>query len=93
MGSLRHRLFPRTREIEQVVATEYCHHCPHCRVRAAKGVDDRQWVSAGKPEGPDSPEFNRNVSQVMETMLKSMILASGGNIQGSDSRNGLKSRR
>ena len=86
MGSLRHRIFRRTPKSEQALATEYCQHCPHCSVRASKRVDDHRLVPTSKQEGPDSPEFNRRMSQVMETMLKSMILASGGNVEGRSGR-------
>ena len=85
--SLRHRLFRKTRESEQEVAAQ------HCLVRATKRVDDRPFAPTGEQESLDCPEFIRTQSQLMTTMLKSMILACGENVDGSATRNGSKPKR
>jgi hypothetical protein len=53
-------------------------------------VDDRPRAATAKEE---SAEFIRTQNQLMEAMLKSMILASGGNVDDSPRRNGLRPKR
>jgi hypothetical protein len=52
--------------------------------------DNRSRASRAKQE---SAEFIRTQNQLMEAMLKSMILASGGNVDDSPRRNGLRPKR
>jgi hypothetical protein len=53
-------------------------------------VEDRRRASIAKQE---SAEFIRTQNQLMEAMLKSMILASGGNVDDSPRRDGLRPKR
>ncbi len=85
--SLRRRLFRKTRESEQVVVAQ------DCVVRATKRVDDRPFAPTGKPESLNGSEFILTQSQIMQTMLKAMILASGWSVDGSARQNGLKPKR
>ena len=64
-----------------------------CLVRAMKRVDDRPLASTRKEENLKGSDFSRTQSQLMETMLRSMILASGWSVDGSGSRDGLKPER
>jgi hypothetical protein len=73
IASLRHHLFPRKREREQPVVEL------HCLVRPTDRIGDRSFSPTRKRE---SSEFIRTQNQLMETMIKSMILASGGNVDG-----------
>jgi hypothetical protein len=82
------RLFRKT--TEQGAVAQHCPHCPHCLARASKQSDDRPVASTGKLESVSQPEFIRTQSQLMETMLKSMIVASGWNVDGSARRDRLK---
>lgn len=71
--SLRDRLFRKTRESEQaVVERRYL-------VLPTKRVVDRSFSPTSKQPGS---EFIRTQNQLMEAMIKSMILASGGNVDG-----------
>ncbi len=85
--SLRHRLLRKTRESEQGVVAQ------HCLVPTTTRVDDCPLAPTGEQESLDCPEFIQMQSQLMTTMLNSMILASGGNIDGSARRNGSKPDR
>jgi hypothetical protein len=69
-------LFRRTGESERGGVAELC------SVPATKRVDDRPFSSTGKQERPDHAEFVRTQSQLMETMLKAMIVASGWKVDG-----------
>ena len=82
--SRRDRLFRRT--TEPVAASQHRPHCAHCLARATKQVEDRPITPIGKQENPSGPAFIRTQSQIMETMLKSMILASGWNVDGRNGR-------
>ena len=84
MVNLRHRLFRKTRESEQAVVAQ------DCFVRATIRVDDRPFTPTGKQESLNYSEFTRTQSQLMQTMLKAMILASGWSVDGSARPNGLK---
>ena len=64
---------------------KHCQHCPHCLSRArpnewmtARSLSDRANTKVRIPRNLPGRQ-----SQLMETMLKSMILASGGNVRGS----------
>ena len=85
--SLRNRLFGKTRDSGQEVVAQ------HCLVRATQRVDGRRFGPSGRPESLDSSEFTRTQSQLMETMLRSMILASGWSVEGSAKPNALKPKR
>jgi len=86
--SLRHRLFRKTRESEQGVVAQ------HCLLRATERIDDRRpSAPTDEQESLDGPEFIRTQSQLMTTMLESMILACGENVDGSTTRNGSKPKR
>ena len=65
----------------------------HCFVRATKRVDGRPFTPTGKQESLNDSEFIRTQSQLMQTMLKAMILASGWSVDGSARPNGLKPTR
>ncbi|MFZ1218906.1 MAG: hypothetical protein WAO00_06400 [Chthoniobacterales bacterium] len=69
--SLRQRLFRRTRGSKRAALAQ------HRLVPATERVDYRPSVSAGQEVSPDHAEFVRTQSQLMQTMLKAMILASG----------------
>ena len=69
--SLRQRLFRKTRESEQVVVA------PHRLVPVTERVEYRPLAPTGQGVSPDHAEFVRTQSQLMQTMLKAMILASG----------------
>jgi hypothetical protein len=58
-------------------------------------ADDPKIVSAGKPETLNHDEFVRTQSQLMQTMLKAMILASGWKDDGhqAEGRSGNDSNR
>jgi len=71
MGSLRQRLFRRSRESEQGIGAQ-----PDL-VRYAEPVDHPPFVPRGEQVSLDHAEFIRTQSQLMETMLKAMIVASG----------------
>src|SRR5436189_3042467 len=90
IASHSRQMFPQTRETEQEALTQHCPHCSHCLARASKQIDDRPFSPTGKQESVNGPEFIRTQSQIMETMLKSMILASGWNVDGSARRDRLK---
>ena len=85
--SLRHRLFRKTRESEHGVVEQ------DCLARATKQVDDRPFAPTREQENLDCPEFIQTQSQLMTTMLQSMMLASGWNVDGSTRRNGSKPKR
>jgi hypothetical protein len=74
--SLRQRLFRRPRESEEGVGAQ-----PGL-VRDAKRVDDRPCAPSGEQVSPGHAEFIRTQSQLMETMLKAMIVASGWKVDG-----------
>jgi hypothetical protein len=74
--NLGQRLFRRTGESEQGFIAELC------PTPATKLVDDRPFVPTGKQQSPDHAEFVRTQSQLMETMLKAMIVASGWKVDG-----------
>lgn len=80
----RHRLFRRTRDSEQEVFPQ------HCLVRATKRVEDRPFASTAKQESLNDSEFVRTQTQLMQTMLKAMILASGWSVDGPANPNDLK---
>jgi hypothetical protein len=84
IASLRYRLFSKTRESEQGIVAQ------DCPVHATERVDDRAFIRSSEKETPGCAEFIQTQSQLMETMLHSMILASGGTVDGSASRNGSK---
>jgi len=76
------------REIEHAVVTE------ECVVRDAKRVNDSPSGSSGESTSPAYAEFIRTQSQLMEDMLKTIILAAGGEIDnGSANRDRSKIRR
>jgi len=85
--SLRHRLFRKTSQSEQGVVAQ------HCPVVATERVDDRPPAPAGEKESLGCAEIIQTQSQLMTTMLESMILASGGNVDRSIRRNGSKPKR
>lgn len=71
MLSLRQWLFRKTREREQVVVAQ------HRLVRVNERVEYHPLAPSGQGVSPDHAEFVRTQSQLMQTMLKAMILASG----------------
>jgi hypothetical protein len=75
--NLRRRLFRKTPESEQEVVTQPGH------VSVAKRVDDRPVAPTVKSESLNDSEFIRTQSQLMQTMLKAMIVASGWSADGS----------
>jgi hypothetical protein len=78
LARLRSRRVPReTSETRQAFVA------PHHVVGPTQRVEDRPRASRAKQE---SAEFIRTQNQLMEAMLKSMILASGGNIDESPRR-------
>ena len=85
--SFPHWLFGKKHEIEQMVVAQ------ECFVHHAKRVNDNPSASSGEPFSPAYAEFIRTQSQLMETMLKAMILAAGENTDGSAGRNGSTSKR
>lgn len=50
--------------------------------RAPKRANDPQFARTGRHESPDHTEFVRTQTQLMQTMLKAMILASGWRDEG-----------
>jgi hypothetical protein len=85
--SLHHRLFRKRGESGQEVVRQYG------LVRATQGVDERRFGPNSRKESLNSSDFTRTQSQLMETMLKSMILASGWSVEGSGKSNGAKPKR
>jgi hypothetical protein len=69
--SLRQRLFHTTRASERVVVAQ------HRLVPVTERVEYRPLAPTGLGVSPDHAEFVRTQSQLMQTMLKAMILASG----------------
>lgn len=77
--SLRQRLFRRTRESEQGIGAQ-----PEV-VHYAQPADDRPFVARGQQVSLEHAEFIRTQSQLMETMLKAMIVASGWKVDAGPS--------
>jgi hypothetical protein len=85
--SLRHRWFRKTHETERdIVAQQSC-------VSATERVNDRPSARTGKQKNLSCPDCIQAQNQQLETMLKFMILAAGGNVDGSTGRNGSTSKR
>jgi hypothetical protein len=81
------RLFRRTGKSAQGVNTQ------SRLVRATKRVDGYRLTSTGQQESLDHVEFVQTQRQLMETMLKAMILASGWRVDGSAGQNDFKPKR
>jgi hypothetical protein len=84
LAGLRSRMARETGEPRQALVG------PHHVVGPAERVDARPRTSTAKQE---SAEFIRTQNQLIEAMLKSMILASGGNVDDSPRRDDLRPKR
>ena len=73
---LRHSLLGKKREIEQAVVAQ------PCVVRDPNQVNGSPSAWSSEPATPAHAEFLRTQSQLMETMLKTMILAAGWKVDG-----------
>ncbi len=67
MVSLRHRLFPRTRETGQETVAQ------HSRAHVSERVEDRPLAPAGEQKNLSCPDCVRTQNQKLEAMLKLMI--------------------
>ena len=85
--SLCYRLFPEKSEGEHAVTAQ------RSPVLATEQVGERISAPADVHEIPAYAEFVRTQSQIMQTMLQTMIIACGERVDGSPPQNGTKAKR
>src|ERR1044072_3054384 len=87
LANLRRRLSRPTGGTEREMVAQPSHG------RATERGEYRPLAPASEQETPGCPDCVRTQNQQLDTMLRLMILAAGGNVDGSAGRNGSTSKR